>query len=67
MKRTTAILLLMTGSVLGQNQALLRLFAATLGVPVYSATGSYNNIFGFNTGDYVVCQPSGACSPTTRP
>ncbi|MFI6102143.1 OmpA family protein [Lentzea sp. NPDC051213] len=51
----------------GQNRALLRRFAAALGVPVYSATGNYNNILRFNTGDYVVCQPDGTCTATTRP
>ncbi|WP_412543971.1 hypothetical protein R8Z50_16155 [Longispora sp. K20-0274] len=52
----------------GQNQPLMRLLAATLGVPVYSATGYYYNVFPrFNSGDYVVCQPDGRCSPTTRP
>ncbi len=51
----------------GQNLALLRLFAASFSVPVYSATGFYNNILRYNTGGYVVCQPSGECRPTTRP
>ncbi|MBG6133909.1 hypothetical protein [Longispora fulva] len=46
----------------------MRLLAATLGVPVYSATGYNYNVFPrFNTGDYVVCQPDGRCTPTTRP
>ncbi|MFJ7154174.1 hypothetical protein ACIQUQ_04480 [Streptomyces sp. NPDC101118] len=51
----------------GQNLPLLRLFAAAFGVRVYSATGLYNNILRFNTGDYVVCAPDGVCSPATRP
>lgn len=47
----------------GQNHALICALAAAFGVPVYAGTGYHNPIYGFNTGDYVRCDPSGTFNP----
>jgi outer membrane protein OmpA-like peptidoglycan-associated protein len=55
------------GCEVGQDEPLMRLFAATFGVNVYAGTGSQNNILGFNMGSYVMCNPAGRCTPSSRP
>jgi hypothetical protein len=47
----------------GQNQALICALATAFGTPVYAGTGFHNALLGFNFGDYVRCEPSGAFNP----
>jgi hypothetical protein len=51
----------------GQDHVLLGRLAKLLGVPVVAGTGYQNPIYRFNTGDYVKCNPNGACYVTARP
>jgi hypothetical protein len=44
---------------MGQNTALMQMFAAVFGVAVYAGTGAHNAVYRFNWGDYVRCSPSG--------
>lgn len=47
---------------IGENYALLRLFANTWKVPVFAGTGKHNPVYRFNFGDYVRCNPDGLCT-----
>jgi hypothetical protein len=47
----------------GQNRTLICALARAFGTPVYAGTGSHNPVLGFNFGDYVRCDPSGAFNP----
>lgn len=46
----------------GQNPPLMRLLAATFGVPTYAGRGRQSNIIGVNFGYIVRCEPSGTCT-----
>lgn len=51
----------------GQNPALMQMFASAFGVPVYAGTGTQRNIFyPSNTGNYLRCDAA-ACAPSSRP
>ena len=51
----------------GQNPALMQMFASAFGVPVYAGTGTQRNLFyPFNTGNYLRCDAA-ACAPSSRP
>lgn len=47
----------------GKNQPLICALARAFGTPVYAGTGPHNPLLGFNFGDYVRCEPSGAFTP----
>jgi hypothetical protein len=47
----------------GQNRGIICALSAAFGVPVYAGTGLHNPLIGFNFGDYVRCEPSGAYNP----
>ena len=53
------------GCDVGQDSALLKAFAALVGVRVVAGKGAQNPVYRFNTGDYVDTNPDGSSSEHT--